>query len=189
MGVLKRCLAFWEHDAPREASTLDVISEAEWKRIEPLLGLEVLRSDLIRRCGAAGRQHASTEELAEGVWKKVLDNLDKVAAWLEAEAGKQPPELQAQYWAGVAEGFKALVDDDGKFTVETARTNTYTNLLTAWVETEEMRRQGQTTRRDLYAWLKGRFPETPMGDEDWFCDVCDDIGLQMKPPGPPRKRA
>ena len=63
-------------------------------------------------------------------------------------------------------------------------------LLWVYPEVEQMR-QSQKTRQDLFQWLVQNTPLNlaHQGAAAWFDDVCDEIGLQLKSPGRPKKTA
>ena len=109
------------------------------------------------------------------------------AGWnLTKYALQQPVEDVFQFLSGLPEGFKCFLKSDGEFAKTGKRTEIFLLLLTYWPEIEEMRRaQPPVTRRFLLDWLEKQEGKTLCESECIFCAICNDIGLDMAPPGHP----
>ena len=75
---------------------------------------------------------------------------------------------------------------DGEFARTGKRTEVFLILLMYWPEIEEMRRaQPPVTRKFLLNWLEKQEGKTLCESDNIFSAICDDIDLDMAPPGHP----
>jgi hypothetical protein len=169
LGVALRELGFIEHDLRREPN---------------LLGLN----------DVAKKMRGQNEVLADILSGKNADALfDHFGTSLESSLrvglGQAPAEQQ-DFLLGLAEGQTLLLDTQGQFAGDRGRTKIYFELLTRWMEIEEMRQaKPPKTRRDLYQLVAPAMGDNKLERLVWFNDVCDDLGLTMKEPGRPQKPA
>ena len=98
----------------------------------------------------------------------------------------QPVEEIQRFLQGMSKGFGLFLDPHGGFGGDRGRLNLYCDLLIFWPEITRMQ-QGEIkqTRRALLDWLEAKSEHPLVDDDRAFYDLCDDIGLVMKPPGPP----
>ncbi|HEX3797327.1 MAG TPA: hypothetical protein VH413_01395 [Verrucomicrobiae bacterium] len=92
------------------------------------------------------------------------------------------------FLSGLAEGHELFLDPQGQFTGDRGRTAIYFILLGRWMEIEEMRSvHPPKTILNLYEVLAPSLGDPRLERFDWFCDVCNEIGLFVKGRGRPRK--
>jgi len=118
--------------------------------------------------------------MQESLTASIVDNL-----------AKNPVE-QSEFFAGLGEGYELFLDTNGQFTGDRGRTKVYLELLGHWTEIEAMRKTNPpSTALDVYKLIAVSLGDPDHQRFDWFCDVCDGIGLFVKkrgrPAKPPRK--
>jgi hypothetical protein len=80
-----------------------------------------------------------------------------------------------------------FLDEEGKFSGDDRRANVYLALISMQNEIEKMRRKlPAMSRTDLRTELKNS-PDFEDRGQAWFNDVCDEINLSIKGPGPAHK--
>jgi len=98
----------------------------------------------------------------------------------------RPVQEQYEFLRGIPEGFKAFLNFQSEFTGEKRRVEIYFSLLRYWPEIVEMQKaQPPKTRRDLLDWLEKQEERQLVTDAKLFYELCDEIGLDMAPPGHP----
>ena len=104
------------------------------------------------------------------------------------EGSQLTPIQQKEFYQGFAEGLSMFLNEDGQLTGERERISIYLILWILHPEIEKMRNE-RLTRKKLLEWLADNTNLSLRNSdtEDWFSDVCDDIGLSLKRPGCPKK--
>ena len=117
---------------------------------------------------------AKSKELAEGFRAIVTYLLER------------PVEEQYEFLQGIPEGFKAFLDLQGDFTGNKRRIEIYFALMQYWPEIAEMQKaQPPKTRKYLLEWLEKQEEKPLVTDPKQFYEVCDEIDLDLAPPGHP----
>jgi len=99
---------------------------------------------------------------------------------------ERPVEEQYEFLQGVPEGFKAFLDLQGDFTGNKRRIDIYFALMRYWPEIAEMQKaQPPRTRKYLLEWLEKQEEKPLVTDPKQFYEVCDEIDLDLAPPGHP----
>jgi len=190
VGIGERCRAFWIHDAPQilEEEFGDLTDE-QWKKLEPLLGLEKLRAHLIKVLERPVAEDEPLEKLAGEVWERQSERLEKMKQTALVHVAQQSPKMASVFFKGMAEGYESFIDERARFCGDRGRTDIYMSLISYMTDVERIRRTlPQKTRPKFYDDLRlvHRFPADAY---DWFNDVCDDIKFPIKSVGAPRKSA
>jgi hypothetical protein len=102
----------------------------------------------------------------------------------------QTPEHLHEFLSGLAEGYEMFLDTQGQLVGDRGRTMIYFELLSRWIEIEDMRHgHPPKTFACLYRQISAALGD-PRGDRfEWFIGVCKGIGLTMGTEGRPRKSA
>ena len=190
IGIIERHKLFLKHDVPRIfEEALGDMTEAEWNRLEPLLGLDKLRAHLIKLLNRPVAADEPTEALAEESAQRHLEYLEKAKQNALFHVAQQDVCNTGLFYQGVSEGYTLFLDERGWFCGDRGRTEIYLNLIGCMIEVEKLRHTlPQKTRPQFYDDLAQVFRLTPRAHE-WFNDVCDDIKFPIKSVGAPRKSA
>ena len=95
---------------------------------------------------------------------------------------------QSEYMKGWQTGHSGLLDEGGNL-VGNQRTELYLLLLARWPQVEAMQRSDPpSTRKDLFELIESEIGRNRAGTLKRFERLCEDIGLVMKVPGPPKKK-
>ncbi len=134
---------------------------------------------------------AALESEGEKRLKELAGSVGRVLFHLLGQTTRQ----QHEFLRGIPEGFVMFLGATGKFSGDRGRTEMYMRLLVRWPEIAEMQKaKPAESRKDLLDWLEREesgnkgVPVPLVEDEKQFFDLCDDIGLEMKRPGPPIKQ-
>ena len=102
---------------------------------------------------------------------------------------QQPVGEVLEFITGIPEGFKCFLNTEGELAKTGKRTEIFFALLMYWPEIEEMRSaQPPVTRKFLLTWLEKEEGKQLVESDKIFSGICDDIGLDMAPPGHPFNR-
>jgi hypothetical protein len=185
-GVLTRLLVFPDHDLPRlfKKEGLDNLTEADENRLDQIMGYDEYLIAQGKKPGSNPKKQA--QKLIAAKAKPFLQLCDNLVNSGIERGIVQAPESQGEFLKGLKEGSEIVLDQKGQFSGDRGRTQIYFELLCVWPEIEQMRKNGKS-RKDLYERLFADKNPQLVGDEKWFNDICDDIGLVMKKPGRPRK--
>jgi hypothetical protein len=100
----------------------------------------------------------------------------------------RPVAEQHEFLCGIPEGFILMLDNDGGFSGQRARTELYFLLLMFWPEISEMQKaEPPKTCKFLLDWLEKQEAKKLVDDPKVFYGLCGEIGLVMAPPGHPHK--
>jgi len=188
VGLLIRAVFFFWKDVRSlsQRDGLDTLTQEQKKKLEKVAGWEVAMAQASQ---LAGRPIKTKAQLAKFWSCRLSEFVSRTvkAAWnLSKYALQQPAEDVFQFFSGVPEGFKCFLSTDGEFAKTGRRTEIFFMLLIYWPEIEEMRRtQPPVTRKFLLKWLEKQEGKTLCESEFIFNGICDDIGLDMAPPGHP----
>lgn len=99
------------------------------------------------------------------------------------------PEAMPEFYTGMVEGMRGLLDENDRLVGESPRANVYNFLLLAWPEIKEMLDSNpRKTITDLHDWMMPymRIGVVNLVDLDYLRDVCaptsqSGIGLQLRP--------
>ena len=184
--LLRMALFYWkETSAIWEREGLNRLTPEQKEKLEKLTGWEAI---FLHASKMAGRP-ITTKSQARRFLMKQLNRF----VWRTAKTTwtlinytlHQPVEDVLQFLTGIPEGFKCYLRTDGEFAKRGKRTEVFLVLLTYWPEIQEMQQsQPPLTRPFLLQWLEKQEGKT-LSDDKKFSELCDDIGLDMCPPGHP----
>jgi hypothetical protein len=98
----------------------------------------------------------------------------------------QPIEEQHEFLCGIPEGFVSFLNNQGEFAGKRRMFEIFLLLAMHWPEIAEMQKeQPAKTRKYLLEWLEKEEGKQLVEDAKVFYAICDDIGLDMAPPGHP----
>jgi hypothetical protein len=204
-AIGERSMMFFEKEAEhklKEDGLLDLPPEKNQEIYEQMIGdgwLEKKMAELIEKVPGLKEKVAELEamepgkqldELLEKSLKDLEDKMGKVVPKWQKMAGEWSPEAVTQFHAGAAKGSAVFLDKDGELRGETKLADTYSTLLIAWPEIEDMIKASPPKRmNDLWDWLA---PFSYAGwieikDLDQLIGVCRPIKLKLKKSGAPRK--
>lgn len=185
--IMERYRTFLIYDLPRIIEEeLGDITEEQWKRVEPQLGLDNIRAYLIKVLNRPVADDEPLEKLADEVFERVFENLEKQKQTALYHVAQQNHKNTVLFYKGMAEGYELVIDEQAKFCGDRGRANIHMNLLSCMMDVEKIRRTlPPTTRSQYYDELVKVFKMTPKA-YDWFNDVCDDIKFPLNNLG--RKR-
>ena len=166
LGVGLRELGFIEHDLRREP---DAPGKNDFA--EKLQGLDELVASVL---------NGSPVDALFAHFGKSLESLVRVGL------GQTPAE-QYEFLAGLAEGQMLVLDTQGQFVGDRGRTTIYFELLSRWMQIEEMRRaKPAKTCADLYEVVAPSLGDPHLQRYHVFFRLCRDIGLSMTKRGRPK---
>jgi hypothetical protein len=188
IGILERYNTFRKHDVPRLLeNALDGLTEDQWRKLQPQLGGEQARQYYLKILGRPADDKATLDEVWELVDKRESEHLYKIRQTACLLVAQQNAKDASQFWKGVVEGYSLFLDPDGEFSGDHRRTNVYFELLSMQYEVEKMRRKlPAISRTGLRSELK-KSPSFEDPGQARFNDLCDEIMLSMKGPGPAHK--
>lgn len=190
VGFMLRAAYWGLVEAPKEEADLELekLPAEKQAKVNQALDLAPLRPALLAKAGLPPDTTKTNEELLEAALLPILAESVTRVVKLVIAALKQPPEHMVEFLRGLPEGYTSFLTPGGEFVGDKGRGNVYFALAVFWPEIEALRANGEITREQLYA-VVCRMDETVLrGRPDWFEDVCDDVGLALKKPGPPRKQ-
>lgn len=188
VGFFIRAAHFYWKDAPAslKRNGLDNLSKEQKKKLDKAVGWEV---GMVQASQLTGRQIKNKTQLfkfVSGRFSRFVMDTFKVSWRLTKYALKQPVEDVLQFLSGLPEGFKCFLKTDGEFAKTGKRTDIFLILLMYWPEIEEMRQaQPPVTRKFLLTWLEKQEGKSLCESDTIFFAICDDIDLDMAPPGHP----
>jgi hypothetical protein len=187
VGIAERYKAFILHDMPRILEQeLGDITEEQWKRVEPLFGINEARVHLVKLLNRPVADTETVEDLVDEALMLQLEVFDKMRQNALFLVASQDAKTMALFYKGFAEGFNCFLDEEGNFCGDRGRTNIHLILLACMMEVEKLRRIAPpTTRPRYYDELTPVYRLSPRA-YDWFNDVCDDIKFPLNHLG--RKR-
>ena len=187
IGIVERYKAFIHHDAARilEAELGD-ITEEQWNRIEAQLGLEDVRTNVIKTLNRTVADNEAFEDLVGEAFERQFEVFDKMRQNAFFHVASQDAKTAALFFKGMAEGYECFLDEQANFCGDRGRANIHCVLLGCMMEVEKLRRTAPpTTRAQYYDELAPVYRLSPRA-YDWFNDVCDDIKFPLNHLG--RKR-
>lgn len=187
VGMIERYKTFLIHDVPRIAEEeLGDITDEQWKRIEPQLGLDQTRACLIKALDRPVADDESLENLGVEAVERQFEALETHRQVALAHVASQDSKATALFYKGMGEGYESFLDERGKFCGDRGRTDIHLTLISCMMEVEKFRQKlPPTSRPRYYDSLTKVFRLTPKA-YDWFNDVCDDIKFPLNNLG--RKR-
>lgn len=188
IGLLIRAAHFYWKDAPaslKREGLLNLTSEQE-KKLDHLVGWQVGMDQASQLAGHPIKTKAQFTKFMSGRLSRFVIHTFKTGWRLTKYALQQPVEDVFQFLSGLPEGFKCFLKTDGEFAKTGKRTEVFFVLLVYWPEIEEMRRaEPPVTRKFLLHWLEKQEGKPLCESENIFSAICDDIDLDMAPPGHP----
>ncbi|HUZ07746.1 MAG TPA: hypothetical protein VMV89_09695 [Candidatus Paceibacterota bacterium] len=185
--MIRMVIYFWkEVPAQIERDGLNKLTPEQNQRLEKVIGLELLVPEASE---LAGRPVTNQEEIKKFIRRRILKflfqqvrlGLRMINFILHRQAGEV-----FQFLSGMPKGFKGFLNTDGKFAGKGKRTEIFLLLLMFWPEIEEMRQsQPPKTRKFLLEWLEKIEGKQLVVDPKVFYELCDDIDLDLAPPGHP----
>jgi len=158
----------------------------DWHNFGRMLGVCQRLAAYLKNGRAEKSKEASKPNLApptdllEQVEVAFVDSMDAALA--------QKVQSQCEYLSGLAEGYEMFLDTQGQFTGDRGRTALYFELLSRWLEIEEMRQaQPPVTCNQLYQLLAPKLGDPGCKQFEWFKVFCKEIGLSMTTQGRPCK--
>jgi hypothetical protein len=119
-------------------------------------------------------------DLVEQMEGAFIDSMDSALA--------QSSEDQFEFLCGLTEGYELFLDARGQFVGDRGRTTAFFELLSRWMEIEEMRKaKPSKTCADLYALVAPSLGDPRCERYEVFFRICRDISLSMTKRGRPRK--
>ncbi len=190
IGILLRGVVFYVKDVPAilEKDGLTNLSPEREAKFEKLAGLPQLfekATEFFKKPVTDGETlvDAGAEHLGRKA-EELMANFGKVMLYLF----NRPVQEQAAFLDGVAKGFKVFLNNEAEFAGNKRRLNVYLALLISWPEIAEMQKsEPAKTRKDLLEWLEKQEGELLFEDPKNFYYLCDEISLDMGPPGHPAK--
>lgn len=188
VGVVERYKTFILHDVPRIlAAEFGDLTEEEWQRIEPQLGLDKLRAELVKALNRPVSDDEPLEKIADEVLERQWEHFEMMKQNAFYHVSQQDAKVTALFYKGMAEGYAIFLDEEGHFCGDRGRTEIYLELIACQLQIEKMRRiLPAKTRGDLYDYMAQGVKFRRNGRK-WLHDVCDEIGLSMKSRGRPHK--
>jgi len=190
IGIMERSRSFVDHDVPRILEEeFGEVTDEQWKKIEPMLGLDKARTHLIKVLGRPVADDEPLENLFDEAWQLHVNRLERQKAAAFSDVARQTPRIGSLFFKGMAEGYQSFIDELGSLCGDRGRTEIYTCLIAFMVDVERIRRTSpQKTRSRFYDDLCKVY-RLPAGEYEWFSDVCDDIKFPIKSVGAPPKSA
>jgi len=189
IGIIERYKTFQEHDVPHilRENKFDEITEYEWSKMRPQLGEEQARQYYLKVLGRPADDKATLDEIQELVHQREIEQLNKIKETAVFFVAQQNAKDANLFFRGVGEGYSLFLNEEGEFSGDDRRVNVCLELLSMQNEIEKMRRKlPAMSRNDLRMELK-KSPDFEDRGQAWFNNVCDDIELSMKGPGPAHK--
>lgn len=189
VGLLIRMVIFYWKDASAiwEREGLNKLTPEQEAKLEKMTGWEAACQHTSQMAG----RPITTKKQVMKFWRQRLGEfalrMAKTNWTLINYTLHQPVEDIFQFISGIPEGFRCFLRTDGEFAKQGKRTEVYFVLLTYWPEIREMQQsQPPLTRPFLLEWLEKQEGKE-LSDEKIFSGICDDIDLDMSPPGHPFK--
>lgn len=189
IGLLIRMALFYWKDAPAtlEREGLNKLSQEQEAKLEKLVGWEPMCRHASNLAGRPITTKAQAIKFYTARIRQFAVRTAKSAWTLVVYALRQPVGDVLEFLTGIPQGFNCFLRTDGEFAKRGKRTEVFMVLLTYWPEIEEMQRsQPPVTRPMLLKWLEKQEGKT-LSDDKIFSGICDDISLDMAPPGHPFK--
>lgn len=190
LGVLLRGAVFVFKDAPGQFAKdgLANLSPEQEKKLEKASGMELLYPVVSAHTGKPVSNEDEFSETVATQFEAKAEQLLKEAILVGRYLMNRPVKEQHEFLCGIPEGFALVINDDGEFRGKSRRYEIYLLLLAAWPEISEMQKgHPPKTRRDLLEWLEKQEGRQIVEDQKQFFELCDDIDLDLAPPGHPRK--
>lgn len=191
VGFFIRAAHFYWRDVPAklELEGLNNLTPEKKKKLEKAVGWDVAMSWASKQSG----KQIKTKKQLLNFWtsrtRQFIFRTIRITWRLARFALQQPLEEVFQFLSGIPEGFKSFLKTDGEFARTGKRTEVFLVLLMYWPEIEEMRQaQPRVTRKFLLDWLEQKEGNQLVTSDQVFFAICDDISLDMAPPGHPFKR-
>lgn len=190
IGFLIRAVIFWWKQVPviLEREGLSKLTPEQEEKLEKLSGWELACAHASKLENRSITTKAQLGEFLRRRLTRFATKTLKIAWFLTKFALQQPVEEVFQFLSGIPEGFKCFLNTKGEFAKTGKRTETFLALLTYWPEIEEMRQaKPSLTRKFLLDWLEKEEGKQLVESDKIFFAICDDISLDMAPPGHPFK--
>jgi hypothetical protein len=188
VGILIRLAHFYWKDAPAmlEREGFTKLTVEQEKKLDTVTGWKVGMTQASQLAGRPIKTKTQFFKFATVRLSRFVMHTFKAGWRLAKYALQQPVEDVYQFLSGLPEGFKCFLKSDGEFAKPGRRTEIYLILLTYWPEIEEMRQaEPPVTRKFLLNWLEKQEGKTLCESDSIFFAICDDIDLDMAPPGHP----
>jgi hypothetical protein len=189
IGLCERYKTFITRDVDRifKEEGFDKITDQQWEKLVPLLGMDKLRE----RLAVVLSRPLGDEEPLENAVTEVLDrqfkHLDNVKSVVFQHLAHQDAKTSSLFFKGMAEGYNCFLGADGCYVGDRGRTRLYLEFLAYRMEIEKFRRtMPGASRRDLQKWVIHEAKIPIPNDDEWFDHFCDEICLGVKGVG--RKR-
>ena len=182
IGCLERYKAFLTNDIPRlwTEKGLDKITDEQWEKSLPLLGLEKMRRYYLKILNRPAADETPLEELVNEALERQLEHHEKIKAIAFFHLASQDAKTNNLFLKGFGEGYTIFLNEVGEFSGDDRRAAVYMELMSCQQEIEKMRRiLPAKSRNVLRAELK-KSPDYQDRGQKWFNDVCDEIKLSMK---------
>jgi hypothetical protein len=188
--LLRMAIFYWKGAAAIwEREGLNRLTPEQKARLEEITGWEPACR---HATGMAGRLIATKAQLLK-FWKQRLGRLvlrlGKMTWMIVNYTLHQSVEDVFQFISGVPEGFQCFLNTKDEYAKTGKRTEVYFALLSYWPEIQEMQQaQPPLSRSYLLGWLEKQEGRQLVESEKAFLELCDDIDLDMAPPGHPSQR-
>ena len=111
VGIVERYKAFVIHDVPRilEEELGDVTDE-QWKKIEPLLGLDKVRARLIKVLERTVAADEPVGKLVDEVWERQSERLEQQRRTAFFHVAQQSPRVASLFFKGMKQQIITVMD-------------------------------------------------------------------------------
>jgi hypothetical protein len=187
-GLLIRAAIFWCKEAAViwEREGLTKLTPERERKLEKFTGWEVGCAQASKLAGRPITTKAQAMKFLKDRITRFALRTGKLGLNLTWFAVRQPVSEVAEFIAGLYDGFKCFLNDDGDFAKTGKRTEIFIVLVMYWPEIEEMRQaKPPVTRKFLLDWLEKQEGKQLAESDKIFSALCDDISLDMAPPGHP----
>ena len=192
IGLMLRMAAFYAKDTKiiLEREGLNRLTAEQKQKIEKFSGWQLLLPQASQEAGRLVKTKAQLRRHLVGKLIRFIRQQVMVSWRLFKFVWSQPTAELYEFGEGFVEGLKCFLKPDGEFAVRGRRAEIYLLLLMSWPEIEEMRlAQPPHTRKYLLNWLEKQEGKQLVDSDKIFFDICDDISLDLAPPGHPFNNA
>ena len=188
IGLMIRMVIFYWKEVPAiiESEGFNRLTAAQEQKLEKASGWQLLLPQASQEAGRPIKTQAQLRRHLVGKLTKFIRQQVAASGKMIWFALNQSPTDILDFLEGLVQGFKCFLKPDGEFAVRGKRTEVYFTLLMYWPEIEEMRQAPcPPTRKKLLEWLEQQEGKQLVTSEKIFCELCDDISLDLAPPGHP----
>jgi hypothetical protein len=178
VGVGERALAFNEHDVP---TLLGDLNEKQLEALKLMFDPSDSRPALCKEFGIETSDPVNTEDLMARLAERNLASLQHHLAREESLARAAGPQSFEAFTEGRSTGYKGVIMSTGHFAKETQRRGIYEILMGHWLDIHKGCEEGRfKNRSEIFTFLESVNGVLPTHHEEWFNEICKDIGLSPK---------